>query len=74
MSWFSDWLHPGKGYEKGQEELEKYFNQAQGALNPYNQNGMDQYNNLNDYIKKLMNPEQLQNEWAARTNRNSAGA
>jgi hypothetical protein len=71
MSWLSSFLHPGKGYEKGQGELDKYFgqannyyDQAQKGLQPYNQAGMDQYSNLNDFIKNLMDPEALQNKWA----------
>ena len=64
MSWLSSFLHPGKGYEKGQEQLDKYYNQAQGALNPYNQQGQEQYGNLSDYIKNLMDPQALQDKWA----------
>lgn len=64
MSWLSSFLNPGKGYEKGQEQLDKYYNQAQGALNPYNQQGQSQYGNLNDYIKALMDPQALQDKWA----------
>ncbi len=65
MSWLSSFLNPGKGYEKGQEQLDKYFNQAQGALQPYSQNGLDQYANLNDFIKNLMDPQALQDKWAS---------
>lgn len=64
MSWLSSFLHPGKGYEKGQAQLDKYFNQAQGALQPYNQQGQEQYGNLQQYIDALMNPQKLQDEWA----------
>lgn len=64
MSWLSSFLNPGKGYEKGQEQLDKYYNQAQGALNPYNQQGQQQYGNLQQYIDALMHPEKLQDEWA----------
>lgn len=64
MSWLSNWLNPGKGYQKGQEQLDKYYNEAQGALNPYNQQGQQQYGNLNNYINSLMDPEALQNKWA----------
>lgn len=60
MSFFN----PGKGYEKGQEQLDKYYNQAQGYQQPYNQNGQNQAFNLNDYIQNLMNPEALQSKWA----------
>ena len=61
MSFFN----PGKGYEKGQEQLDKYYNQAQGFQQPYNQNGQNQAFNLNDYIQNLMNPEALQDKWAS---------
>lgn len=65
MSWLSSFLHPGKGYEKGQEQLDKYYQQSQGALQPYNQNGLDQYSNLNEFIKNLMDPQALQDKWSA---------
>lgn len=72
MSWLSSFLHPERGYQAGQEQLDKYFdqskdyfNQAQGALQPYNQQGQDQYGNLNDYIKSLMDPQALQDKWAS---------
>lgn len=64
MSWLSSFLNPGKGYQKGQEQLDKYYNNAQGNLQPYNQNGQDQYGNLSEYIQNLMDPEGLQNKWA----------
>lgn len=63
MSWLSSFLNPGKGYERGQEELNKYYNQAQGYLNPYNQQGQQQYGNLQEYINNLMHPEKLQDQW-----------
>jgi hypothetical protein len=63
MSWLSSFLHPERGYEKGQEQLDKYYGQAQGFLNPYNQHGEEQYGNLMQMIQKLMNPQGLQDEW-----------
>lgn len=63
MSWLSNFLHPGKGYEKGQKELDKYYQQGQAFLQPYNQFGQNQYGNLNEYIQNLMNPEALQDKW-----------
>lgn len=65
MSWLSSFLNPGKGYEKGQEQLDKYYGQAQGALQPYNQNGQDQYANLLEMLKNLMDPQALQDKWAS---------
>ena len=65
MSWLSSFLHPQRGYQRGQEQLDKYYQQAQGNLQPYNQQGQSQYGNLNQYIQSLMNPQQLQNQWAS---------
>jgi hypothetical protein len=57
-------LHPEKGYEKGQEQLDKYYQQGQGYLQPYNQFGQDAHGNLSDAMKRLLDPQGLQNEWA----------
>ena len=64
MSWFSSFTHPQRGYQAGQKELDKYYNDAQGYQQPYNQNGQDQGKNLTDMINKLMNPTALQDEWS----------
>lgn len=63
MSWLSSFLNPGKGYQKGQDQLNNYYNQGQGYLNPYNQNGQNQYGNLNDIIKNLTDPTELNKKW-----------
>lgn len=63
MSWFSSFMHPGRGYKGAQEELTKGYNQGQGYLDPYNQQGQDQYKNLNDMINKLKDPAALRDEW-----------
>ncbi len=71
MSWLSKFLHPEKGYEKGQEQLDKYYgetknlyNEGQGFLQPYNQFGQNAYGDVNQAMKNLLNPEELQNKWA----------
>lgn len=64
MSWLSSFINPGRGYDAAQEQQDKYYKEAQGNLNPYNQQGQEQYGNLNDYINNLMHPEKLQGEWA----------
>jgi len=63
MSWLSKFLHPEKGYEKGQEQLDKYYAQGQGYLQPYNQFGQNAYGDINAAMKALLNPEELQNKW-----------
>jgi hypothetical protein len=56
-------LHPEKGYQKGQQQLDKYYNQGQGYLQPYNQFGQDAYGNYSEAMKRLLDPSGLQNEW-----------
>jgi hypothetical protein len=56
-------LHPEKGYEKGQEQLDKYYKDAQGNLQPYNQWGQDAHGNLSDAMKRLLDPQGLQADW-----------
>lgn len=70
MSWLSSFLHPGKGYQKGQEQLDKYYqqaqnyyNQGQGYLQPYNEFGQKAYGDINTAMQKLLNPGALQDEW-----------
>ena len=65
MSWFSSFIHPERGYEKGQAELDKYYSQAQGYQDPYNQMGQQAGQGLNTAIDRLMDPAALQNEWAS---------
>ena len=63
MSWLSSFLHPGQGYDKAQGQLNKYYDEAQGYQQPYNQYGQAQYGNLSEYIKNLMDPQALQDKW-----------
>ena len=63
MSWLSSFLHPEKSYDKAQQELQKYYNQGQGYLDPYNQNGQQTYGKYSGAMDKLLNPTALQDEW-----------
>ncbi len=64
MSWLSSFLHPEDSYKRAQEQLEKYFNQAQQNLQPYNQNGLDAYGGYKGAMDKLLNPAALEDEWS----------
>lgn len=64
MSWLSSFLNPQKGYEAGQGQLDKYYNDAQGNLNPYNQNGQQVYGQYSGAMNNLLNPQQLQDQWS----------
>jgi hypothetical protein len=63
MSWLSKVLHPERGYEKAQEQLDKYYSQGQSYVQPYNQYGQNAYTDINAAMKALLNPEELQNKW-----------
>lgn len=59
MSWLSQFLHPEKGYQDAQKELEKYFQQAQQFQQPYLQQGQEAYGQLGGAMNALLNPEEL---------------
>lgn len=63
MSWFDSFLHPEKGYEAGQNELDKYYRQSQGYLQPYNQFGQNAYGDYSGAMKRLLDPAALEAEW-----------
>lgn len=64
MSWLSSWLHPERGYNAGQEQLDKYYGDAQGAYKPYMDNGAGAGDTLNDYINSLKDPQALYDKWS----------
>lgn len=70
MGWLDSFLDPGEGYSKGQEQLDKYYNEAkqyytdaQGNLKPYNEFGKDAYIDYSGAMKKLLDPAALEAEW-----------
>ena len=60
---FDSFLHPEKGYEKAQDQLDKYYQQSQGYLSPYNQYGQSVYGDYSSAMKRLLDPAALQAEW-----------
>lgn len=63
MGMFSSFFHPERGYEKGQEQLDKYYAQGQGYLNPYNQFGQSAYGDISTAMRNLMDPTALNAKW-----------
>lgn len=63
MSWLTSWLHPERGYDAAQGQLNKYFDQSQGRVQPYNTFGQTNIPNMQSYIDTLMHPEKLTDEW-----------
>jgi len=64
MSWFSSWLHPGRGYADAAAQHDKYYNQAQGYQQPYNTAGQGQIGTLNKGISELTDPQTLYDKWS----------
>lgn len=64
MSWLSSFLHPERGYQAGQEQLDKYYGQAQGYYDPYIQHGEKAYGGISGAMDKLLNPAALYDEWS----------
>lgn len=71
MGFLSSFFHPEKAYKKAGKEAQKgydqsqnLFNQAQAYQQPFMQQGLDQYGRLNNAAGQLMNPEQLQSQWS----------
>jgi hypothetical protein len=58
-------FHPEKGWEEAQKELQKYFQQAMGYQQPFQQNGVNQGQILTDAQKQLMNPSEMLNKWTS---------
>ena len=65
MSSFSSFLNPQKGYQAGQDQLNKYYDQAQSSMQPFVQQGQQQYGNINNSINALLDPQALQDKWSS---------
>ncbi len=64
MSWLSQLFHPRTPYQNASNTSQGYYNQGQGYLDPYNQNGVNAGKDLNTARGKLLNPAGLQDEWS----------
>ena len=65
MGMLSSFFNPGKAYEKAGEQLGNFYNESQGYLQPFMNQGQDAYMPLSDAMKSLLNPEQLHSQWAS---------
>jgi len=65
MNFISSFFHPDRGYKAGQDQLDKYYNQAQSSMEPLVQQGQQQYGNINNSINALLDPQALQDKWSS---------
>jgi hypothetical protein len=61
---FSDWLHPGRGYQDAQQTVQQGYDTAAGYQQPFMQQGLDAGGTLSEQLKRLMDPAGMQAEWA----------
>jgi hypothetical protein len=63
MSWLSSFMHPERPYQAAQDQMQQYYGQAQGALQPYMDFGTQAGGGLSEAMQNLLHPETLQAEW-----------
>jgi hypothetical protein len=61
-------FHPEKGYEDAEDEMRKYFEEAQRAQRPYADAGMNQLPILTGAQGRLLDPSSLLAEWMGKYN------
>lgn len=60
----SSFLNPEDAYKKAENESALGWNRAKGYEEPLYNQGQAAYPGLSDAMRKLLNPAELQNEWA----------
>jgi hypothetical protein len=61
---FWDYVDPGAPYKKAKEGLDPYYQESKTYLNPYNQRGNEVAPEMMEWMKRLANPQDLENEWS----------
>lgn len=62
---FSSFMNPQQGYQDAANQMQQYYGQAQGYLQPYAQNGQTAGGNLFGQQAALGDPAALENQWAS---------
>jgi len=61
----SSFFNPQRGYQDAANQLQQYYGNAQGFLNPFMMNGQNIFGKLMGQYKNLSNPVNLENQWAS---------
>jgi hypothetical protein len=64
MSWLSNWMSPGRGYDAAADQIRQAQQQAQQFQQPFMQPGAQAGGVLSEQLQRLMDPAALQSEWA----------
>lgn len=65
FSMLNSFLHPEKGYEDAEKQIERAWLESKGYLKPYAEAGSGQLPQLQGAENALLNPEELENKWAS---------
>src|SRR6267154_4531791 len=60
----NSFLNPEDAYVEAQREAEKGWNESKGFQKPFVEKGLEQYPGLSEALKKIMNPQEMQNDWS----------
>jgi hypothetical protein len=63
-SMIHSFFHPEDAYIEAQKPVNEAWDKTQSLEQPFMQHGQDQYSDLNAGRQALMNPTQMQDEWA----------
>lgn len=58
-------LDPAKGYQAAMGPMQEYYNQAQGYMVPFMQQGQQGFQPMMGAMNALLNPTQLRDQWAS---------
>jgi hypothetical protein len=64
MGMISSLFMPGRSYQHAADTLQDNYQRTQGIMQPYMQQGQAAYAPLQGAMQSLLNPQQLQNDWA----------
>lgn len=64
MDMLNSFLHPEEGYKAAERPINQGFDQAKQYQTPYWKSGVDQIGKLTGAQDRLLNPDDLQNEWS----------
>lgn len=56
-------LNPDRGYKKGEDAINRSWEEAKGFMQPYANAGMNEYGRLSGATGNLLHPDQLENKW-----------
>lgn len=60
----TSFVNPGHGYKAAQNQLQDFYGQQQGYMNPFITQGMQGAQPMQNAMERMLNPTDLYNEWS----------